>query len=161
MSTEQHAHFTIKQIFADHWDDFVSSHPQLTIRPAVFHNVDKILKCQTAELGFSVFMCPECGLIKHVYHTCKSRFCNSCGTKYAKQRANSISSKCINCHHRHLVFTIPSELRVFFRQDRSFLHLLFSAASQTVLSWFNDLSKAQRFQPGLVCVLHTFGRDLK
>jgi len=153
--------YTIKQIFADHWQMFLILYAHLTIRAAVIKNVDRILKCQTADLGFTTFFCEQCGTIKKIFHTCKSRFCNSCGIKYAKERATAIASKCINCKHRHLVFTIPEELRVFFRKDRSLLNILFEAASQTILSWFHDLNKSQDFKPGIICVLHTFGRDLK
>lgn len=153
--------YTIKQIFADHWHMFLLVYSHLTIRAAVHKNVNKILKCQTPSLGFTTFFCEKCGTIKKVFHTCKSRFCNSCGIKYAKERAAAIAAKCINCKHRHLVFTIPEELRVFFRKDRSLLNLLFDAASQTILSWFHDLNKSQDFKPGIICVLHTFGRDMK
>lgn len=153
--------YTIKQIFADHWQMFLIVYSHLIIREAVHKNVDRILKCQTSALGFTTFFCDKCATFKHVFHTCKSRFCNSCGIKYAKERATAIAAKCINCKHRHLVFTIPEELRVFFRNDRTLLNLLFDAASQTILSWFHDLNKSQDFKPGIVCVLHTFGRDLK
>jgi hypothetical protein len=153
--------YTIKQIFDDHWQLFLLAYPHLTIRQAVRKNVDKILKCQTPALGFTIFFCEKCAAVKKVFHTCKSRFCNSCGIKYAKERTAAIASKCINCKHRHLVFTIPEELRVFFRKDRCLLNLLFDAASQTILSWFHDLNKSQNFKPGIVCVLHTFGRDMK
>lgn len=44
--------------------------------------------------------------------------CSSCGNKYNKQRSTSIFSKLFKCKHRHVVFTIPDELRVYFRQDR-------------------------------------------
>lgn len=153
--------YTIKQIFADHWQLFLIVYAHLNIRQAVHINVEKILKCQTPALGFTTFFCEKCATIKKVFHTCKSRFCNSCGIQYAKERATAIASKCINCKHRHLVFTIPKELRVFFRKDRSLLNLLFDASSQTLLSWFHDLNKSQSFKPGIICVLHTFGRNIK
>ena len=153
--------YTIKQIFADHWRLFLISYAHLIIRHAVISNVNKLLKCQTSALGFTTFLCEKCNTTKIVFHTCKSRFCNSCGIKYAKERTTAISAKCINCRHRHLVFTIPEELRVFFRKDRNLLNLLFDAASQTILSYFHDLNKSQDFKPGIICVLHTFGRDLK
>lgn len=153
--------YTIKQIFTDNWARFLKDNPHLNIRQVVLDNVDKIIKCQTIKLGYTLHFCEECSKFYYFYHTCKSRFCNSCGVKYAKQRAVSIASKCISCKHRHLVFTIPEELRRFFRKDRSLLNYLFYAASQTLLSWFNDLNKSQNFKPGIISVLHTFGRDLK
>ena len=112
-------------------------------------------------MGFTTFYCEKCATVVKIFHTCKSRFCNSCGIKYAKERSHAIAAKCINCKHRHIVFTIPEELRNFFRKDRTLLNLLFDAASQTILSWFHDLNKSQDFKPGVICVLHTFGRDMK
>lgn len=35
--------YTIKQIFADHWQPFLIAHSNLTIRKAVYKNVNKIL----------------------------------------------------------------------------------------------------------------------
>jgi len=77
------------------------------------------------------------------------------------ERALNISSKLINCKHRHLVFTIPTQLRNFFRFDRSLLDILFKASSQTILAWFRKLNKSEQFTPGFISTLHTFGRDLK
>jgi len=151
--------FKIKDIFADHWDAFLmKGYP---IRPAVLKNVDKIIKCGEPSMGHAIYHCDHCGNIKHVYFTCKSRFCNSCGAKYIQDRANSISSKLINCKHRHIVFTMPEELLIFFLKDRSLLHLLFEASAKTVLVWFSKINKSENFKPGIVSTMHTFGRDLK
>lgn len=37
----------------------------------------------------------------------------------------------------------------------------FESASTAILSWFYELNKSQSFKPGIMCTLHTFGRDLK
>lgn len=50
--------FTIKQIFKDWWYKFLDTYPNLNIRPIVFSNVNKMLKCKTWDLGFSIFVCP-------------------------------------------------------------------------------------------------------
>ena len=151
--------FKIKDIFADHWDAFLDE--GYPIRPAVLKNVDKIIKCSDPSMGHALYHCEHCGKFKHVYFTCKSRFCNSCGAKYIQDRASSISSKLINCKHRHIVFTIPEELRIFFRRDRKLLNLLFKASADTILTWFFKLNKSENFKPGFISTMHTFGRDLK
>lgn len=97
----------------------------------------------------------------HVPFTCKSRFCNCCGAKYSKERALNISRKLLDCSHRHAVFTIPEELRKYFAHDRKLLNLLFQAAVNTIAFCFNKRNKSENYIPGMVCVLHTFGRDLK
>lgn len=85
--------FTIKQIFSDSWDLFISQFQNIKIRNIVFKTVDRMLKCKTFELGFTCFKCPSCGKEKILFHSCKSRICSSCGNKYNKQRENSIFSK--------------------------------------------------------------------
>ena len=151
--------FTIKQILTDHWDNFCLSHAN--IRPVVKKEVEKMINCQNPKLGHALYICEHCGKFKCVPFTCHSRFCNTCGSKYQKERALTLSSKLINCRHRHIVFTIPFELRFLFRKNRSLLNILFKSASQTVLDWFASQSKSQNFKPGIVCALHTFGRHLK
>lgn len=96
-------------------------------------------------------------LVNNVEKSCEL----STGANYIQDRALAISSKLINCSHRHIVFTIPEELRIFFRRDRSLLDVLFQASSTTILSWFHQLNKSESFKLGFVSVIHTFGRDLK
>lgn len=152
--------FTIKEIFQDWWSNFLKAYPNLNIRDVVFSNVEKMLKCHSWGLGYAIYKCPECGEEKVVPHTCKSRMCSSCGNKYNKQRSTSIFSKLFKCKHRHVVFTIPDELRVYFRQDRKRFNLLFKAASITVNCWFKEKYKKKELIPAYVCILHTFGRSL-
>lgn len=151
--------FKIKDIFADHWDAFVAQ--GYPIRSAVLENVDKVIKCGDPSMGHALYYCDHCGKFKHVAFTCKSRFCNSCGAKYTQDRAESISSKLIRCTHRHIVFTIPEELRIFFLRDRSLLHVLFKASADTIFAYFYKLNKSENFKPGFISTLHTFGRDMK
>lgn len=153
--------FTIKQIFIDNWDKFVLENPNLNIRPVVFKEVERIINCGNPELGYALYFCEHCNKYLHVPFRCKSRFCNTCGVKYAQDRALNISKKVIRCEHRHIVFTIPKELRIYFLKDRNLLNGLFEASSETILSWFYEKNKSQNFTPGIMCTLHTFGRDLK
>lgn len=152
--------FTIKQIFKDWWNKFLEAYPNINIRDVVFTNVSKMLKCKTWDLGYAIFKCPDCGNEKIVPHTCKSRMCSSCGNKYNKQRETSIFSKLFKCKHRHVVFTIPDELRVYFRQDRKRFNFLFNAASITVNYWIKEKYKKKDIIPAYISILHTFGRSL-
>lgn len=155
--------YTIKEIFADNWDNFVESMEceGRDIRPVIKDEVDKVIGCQELSNGYSLYFCSHCNSIKYVAFTCKSRFCSSCGAKYANDRALSISKRLIDCPHRHVVFTIPAQLRKYFALERSLLNLLFEAASGTITFAFNKRNKSEEFTPGMACVLHTFGRDLK
>lgn len=156
-------YFTLKNIFNDYWDNFLdfSNSKNLIIRDVVYRDVSRMMNCKTPSLGGSVFKCPQCGNIKYVFHTCKSRFCNSCGIKYAKQRSLAIQSKLISCNHRHLVFTISDILWPLFLENRDRLNLMFKAVSSTLLSWYKDKYKKINLKPGFILTLHTFGRDDK
>ena len=155
--------FSIRDIFIKHWSDFCkyANDNNLIIRDIVYYEVAKMMKCRTPKLGFSLFECPNCGN-KHIqFHSCKSKFCTSCGNKYSKERVINITSKLYNCNHRHLVFTIHDALWNLFRTDRNKLNLLFEAVNITISSWFKDRYGKHGFKPGFVLVLHTFGRDDK
>ena len=153
--------FTIKQIFQDHWDSFIEENNNIIIRPVVFEEVNKIINCGNPNYGYALYICEHCGKFLKVPFRCKSRFCNTCGVKYAQDRALSMVQKSIRCKHRHIVFTMSDKLWNYFQKYRFLLDGLFEAASHTVLSWFYELNKSQNFTPGIMCTLHTFGRDLK
>jgi len=155
--------YTIKEIFEDNWYDFIAemARQNKPIRPTILQEVEKIIGCQNPDNGFALYHCPTCHVQKRVPFTCKSRFCNTCGAKYSKDRALAMSAVLLKCSHRHVVFTIPEELRKFFAYDRGLLNLLFDAAAETIGYRFNDRNKSENYVPGMVCVLHTFGRDLK
>lgn len=80
---------------------------------------------------------------------------------YSIDRTTSMSFNIIDCKHRHCVFTIPDELRSFFLKDRSLLNSLFHAVRSVVLRMFAKVNKTEHFDPGFICVLHTFGRILQ
>lgn len=120
-----------------------------------------MMLCKTVHLGCSTYRCPECNNTLRVFNTCKSRFCNSCGVKYAKQRALNIESKLISGTHRHLVFTISDILWPLFLEDSKRLNFMFEAVSKTLLSWYKEKYKDKNLTPGFILTLHTFGRDDK
>ena len=152
--------YHIKDIFKDHWNKFLKSYPNINIRETVFDNINKMLKCKTLDLGFDVFKCPNCGKEKFCFHTCKSRLCSSCGNKYNTERQTSIFSKLFKFKHRHVVWTIPEELRNYFREDRQRLSLLFKASQIVIESWFHDKYKKKNITPAFISVLHTYGRSI-
>ena len=122
---------------------------------------EKMIHCGDPSFGGAMYGCSSCGALKFVPFRCKSRFCPSCGTLYSIHRTTSMSLKLIQCVHRHCVFTIPEELRIFFRRDRSLLNCLFYSVRDVILRMFRKLNKSERFTPGFICVLHTFGRSLQ
>lgn len=90
-----------------------------------------------------------------ICYSCKIHFCNSCGIKFAKERAEMISNITLNVSHRHVVFTIDERLRVFFKKDRDLLNVLFDAVKDTLYYTFNKMNgKDHSFTPGFILILH-------
>lgn len=148
----------LQSIFSDYYEQIIYDlHP----RSAVMENVSKMINCGDPAFGGAMYGCPHCGTLKFVPFRCHSRFCPSCGNKYNQVRSSNMSFKLVSCVHRHCVFTIPEELRIYFLKDRKLLNLLFSSVRDVILRMFHKANKTELFTPGFICVLHTFGRDLK
>ena len=130
-------------------------------RDSVIENVNKMINCGDPAFGGAMYGCSNCGTLKFSPFRCHSRFCPTCGNMYSIDRTTSMSFKIINVQHRHCVFTIDEALRPFFLKDRSLLNCLFSAVSSVVSRMFHKDNQHELFTPGFICVLHTFGRDLK
>ena len=148
----------LQDIFSDYYEQILYElHP----RHSVIENIDRMVSCGDPSHGGAMYGCPCCGNLKFVPFRCKSRFCPSCGNRYNQQRSLNMSFKLISCTHRHCVFTIPEELRIFFLNNRSLLNVLFHSVRDVVLRMFFKMNKREHFTPGFICVLHTFGRNLK
>ena len=148
----------LQKIFYGHYEEMIYTlHP----RPSVIENIDKMLNCGDPSYGGAMYGCTKCGNLKFIPFRCHSRFCPTCGTKYSIDRTTSMSFKIVNVLHLHCVFTIAEELRPFFLENRDLLNCLFSAVSSVILRMFHKDNKTESFTPGFICVLHTFGRDLK
>ena len=148
----------LQDIFKDHYEEMLYIlHP----RKSVIENVDRMINCGDPSFGGAMYGCSKCGTFKFVPFRCHSRFCPICGTKYSIDRTTSMSFKIINAQHRHCVFTIDSELRHFFLENRKLLGLLFDAVQSVIFRAFYKDNKSECFTPGFILVLHTFGRELK
>ncbi|WP_195516903.1 IS91 family transposase [Paraclostridium bifermentans] len=150
----------IKTILEDHWNEFLKVYKN-KIRPNVKKEVEKVLKCKDTKYGFIELKCDNCNTTKKIGFTCKSRFCTSCGKVYTDNWIDNMLGNLINVKHRHIVFTIPEELREFFGIDRQRLKILPKCAARAFTSWMHSLNKREEFTPGIVTVIHTFGIDLK
>lgn len=148
----------LQQIFTDYYEEIeYTLHPRKT----EMENIDKMIHCGDPSFGGAMYGCPQCGKLKFVPFRCHSRFCPTCGNKYAMERTTSMSFKLVNVTHRHCVFTIDKSLREFFLKDRSLLDCLFHSANSIITRMFYKMNKSKNFTPGFIMVLHTFGRDLK
>lgn len=148
----------LQRIFTDYYEQI-----QYTLHPrdCEMENIEKMIHCGDPSYGGAMYGCPHCGNLKFVPFRCHSRFCPTCGIKYAMDRTTNMSFKLVHVSHRHCVFTIDEHLRPLFLEDRSLLNCLFHAVNSVVLRMFHKINASMNYTPGFIMVLHTFGRDLK
>lgn len=151
---------SIQKIFSIYWSDFYDEYKHRIIRPAIKINVEKVIGCKDISKGFLFYNCPNCDNFHLTGLTCKSRFCPSCGKKYADARSTAISDKCIKVPHRHMVFTIPYELRKVMRVNRELIDCLFRAVDDTFKYIAYKMAPRKGYRFGFISTLHTFGRAL-
>lgn len=152
--------YTLKQILDDHWDSFVAhcASRNIPLRPTIIENVRKVRNCRNPDaLGYHRYRCPNGCDEVIVPHSCKSRFCSSCGKVATDRWMEERMADLLDVPHHHVVFTVPKELWGLFAWQRSLLGVLFTCAKDTVLSVCRE---KYGYIPGIVLVLHTFGGRL-
>ena len=158
METVQQDAISLKQIFKDNWDKFLSKHYTL-VTAYMAYNAWKIMNCREPEgLGYITYSCPDHPQeICQIPKSCKSRFCSICAKVQIDNWVAEMNSLFPNCSYFHVTFTVPSQFRILLFEKRSLLNAVFSACTETLLSF----CKERGFLPAITAVLHTFGSDLK
>ena len=147
----------LKQIVADHFPAFAEVHPTQITRAGISLNIDKMLRCGTEEMGYHHYRCPTCTFERKVPHTCKSRFCSSCGVRQTDIWIEQYTTLFAQCEYQHVIFSPPHEFLTYFRVDRKrYFNCLYAVVCQTLADWYTF----RRYLPGFLLVMHTFGRSL-
>jgi len=153
------ARVTINHIFSHNhnWDVYELKHKH-ELREVEVKEVRKMLECGSK--GFKIFRCPKCGEEKVVYYGCNSRVCTHCGKKFTDKWSGEIAKGTFDVKHRHVVLTIPEQLRGVFQAQRGLLKVLMDCAILAiaqVMRW----KLGKEVTPGVIAVLHTYGKDMK
>jgi len=125
------------------------------LRDEVKQTLEEYLNCGLVCHGAARLLCDTCKYSTLLSFSCKKRgVCPSCGAKRAVKFAEHVYEEILlPVEHRHIVFTIPKRLRVYFRYDRKLLSILFVSAWQSV-------SKYLGAKTGLVLTAQTAGEAL-
>jgi hypothetical protein len=146
--------YRLSDFFDMHWGEYMES-PAEYVKPEQLKAVNAMRVCRTAVLGVRTYVCPECGEITEVYHSCKNRFCPSCSWKDTVKWAERIKNRMLKVKHRHVVCTLPHSLHPLIkRNEQLLLSSLMRASAATFKDWFENKF---RMKIGIVLVLHTFG----
>lgn len=148
---------SLQQLLKDQLDKVLSlnNFPQYQIKA-----LSRLSVCRTAALGGHTQYCENGHLNGVWYNSCKHRACPQCRGLASEQWLRNTQSFLLNCPHHHIIFTLPHELHPLWQYNRSLMaQLLFTAVQQTL----KQFSKDPRYldaTPGMLSVLHTWGRNL-
>jgi hypothetical protein len=125
-------------------------------RPAVRENFKRMLDCRTPALGGEWYASETEERL--FYHTCKSRFCPSCGYRATLLWQEEQDAVLPDIPYAGIVFTMPGVLWPIFKQNRHLLHDLAVLGADVIQQWVK-LRYGVRVL--ILVVPHTFGGDLK
>ena len=136
----------------------IKSKKIIRIRSVEICNVLKVLACRTPLLGEHTYVCSDCGLIKTIPHSCKSRFCSVCGyiatDNWIKKRFHFL----LDCPYQHIVVTVPASYRWIIKLNQPLvLGFFLRSATSAIKEWAKD----RGFQVGMVTFYHSFGGRLQ
>jgi len=151
-----------KTIFIDHWDKFKAQKPKYAI-DQYEEPVEKMLGCGETFSGYSEHICMHCGRDNIVVpFSCKSCFCLSCSKKYTDDFVSQVSQYLhAGVIYRHIVLTLPEQLRVPFYKNR-FNDNLLSALMKKGYECLEDVVstvKRKSLKIGCIVVVQTHGRS--
>ena len=150
--------YRIAAILEAHWEEFFQWHKGW-IRPVVLETVRMLGACRTPALGCHVYACPSGHGIKVVPHSCKSRFCPTCGKHATDRWADRVLNDLLDVEYHHVVLSAPWQIRALMAFNRSVcLGVLARAGMACLNQWARD---QHGMRMGIITVIHTFGADLK
>jgi len=141
--------------FFDRWWDSYKQNPAHYLTEEQYKAVNALRCCRTEAYGVDHYVCPDCGEITQIYHSCKNRFCPTCSWKDTMQWAEKIKSQMLALPHRHVVVTLPHQLNgLIKRNGKELLDILLRTSSDIFKDW---MGHKYHLKPGIISVLHTFG----
>lgn len=117
--------------------------------------------CKTAALGGHCEQCVECGYSKIHYNSCGNRNCPNCQGVNKEQWIINRQYDLLPVNYFHSVFTIPSQLYIYFRYNKKILYdLLLKSVKDTLLTFGLDPKHKINGKIGAILVLHTWTQQI-
>jgi len=151
-----------KRIFKDHWEGFKVRHPQFN-KGQYNEPVQKMLGCGEEFSGYSEYICMGCGKdVRRIPFSCKSGFCLSCAKPYVDDFVSQVSKMLhTGVIYRHIVLTVPEQLRENFYKERYNKKLLeeLMRCGYRCLEDVVSTVKRKDLKIGCIVVVQTHGRS--
>ena len=151
---------TVTDVFIRYHDSYVEQFATRLL-PSHRRTIQHIVTCRTSRLGGSLYRCPSCERKHYSYHSCGDRHCPRCGADAAERWAQVQCARIPRLPCFLLTFTVPhGPLGALIRSHQNDLYRLLFSASQQALKKLAADPRHLGAQPGMLAVLHTWGRDI-
>jgi hypothetical protein len=145
----------------DNWEEY-KKNGKYEVRDVEIKEVEKMLGCMDVKKGYTSYICEACGEIIYIPHSCKSRICSTCGKRHADEWAEKINSEMYAVPYRHIILTVLDKLWSFFEGNSMMQKVMLETAAKVMKEIVLEYNgKNKEAEPGIIMVLHPFGRDLK
>jgi hypothetical protein len=116
--------------------------------------------CRTAGLGGHAEACPDCGIVRCAYNSCRNRHCPKCQGRARAEWLEARQEELLPVPYFHVVFTLPAPAAEMAFQNKAEIYaILFRTAAETLRTIAAD-PRHLGAEIGLVAVLHTWGQAL-
>lgn len=103
----------LQQIFTDYYEEIeYTLHP----RKAEMENINMMINCGDPSFGGAMYGCPRCGKFKFAPFRCHSRFCPTCGNKYAMEHTAIVFSQSMKIFANSFSKTVLCSIVCFIPQ---------------------------------------------
>lgn len=151
-----------KRIIDENWEEFKQRHPSYD-KPQYNDTIKKVIDCGSTLGGYTEYRCSNCGIgERKIAFSCKSMFCLSCSKVYTDDLVSQVSKMLHpRMRYRHVVLTIPEQLRELFYKNRHEGKLLESLIKTGYKCLEETLSEQLKktVKIGTIIVLQTYGRS--
>ncbi|MBI5101551.1 MAG: transposase [Nitrospirae bacterium] len=151
-----------QRIFLENWDKFAADYRQEHGESAPAHwqeNVERMLSCGDIREGYYEYYCQDCGAMKKVGFTCKSRLCLRCFKVTVDEWLNQAKKVLFEgVVHRQVVLTVPKVIRPLILADEDFLKVYMDAGAKAVKELVEEWRRKKKIRVGIMAVLQLHGR---
>lgn len=117
--------------------------------------------CKTAALGGHRERCDQCAYTRIHYNSCGNRNCPTCQGVNKEKWIFDRQQDLLPVKYFHCVFTIPSELYVYFRYNKKRLYdLQMRCVKDTLLAFGIDSKQGVNGKIGGILLLHTWTQQM-
>jgi Putative transposase/Transposase zinc-binding domain len=99
----------------------------------VRENFLRIIECGTIALGAEIYASETES--KLVFHTCKSRFCTSCGQRATEAWQEDLEAILPDIPYIGITLTMPMEFRTILQQNRNLLRAVPAMGAEAIMQW--------------------------